>query len=145
MLATIEIIDLLDETDELISMINHSEAMVNYLNKKEQLKKDSEAQALIRTFEQKKIDYEDIERFGRYHPDYSKILKETRLLKREIDMHDTVAAFTQAERQLQTLLEDVTEQLAHTISEDIIVEREHALFTEHKKGCSTGGGCGCSA
>lgn len=143
MLATVEIIDLLDLTDELSEMINQSEQMLNYIEKKQQLKKDQQSQTLLKAFEDKKEQYEDVQRFGRYHPDYRVITKETRLLKREVDMLDSVAQFKVAERELQMLLDDISEKIAHSVSKQIMVPRDGALFTD--VGCGHGGSCGCSA
>lgn len=145
MLATIEIIDLLDDTDDLSEMIINSETFNDYVLKKKAYLEDIETQQLIRQFAKLKDDYQDVERFGRYHPDYSKILKETRLMKREIDMKATVSAFKVAERKLQALLDQVAEKLAYRVSKDIIVERDGGLFKEHSGGCGSGGSCGCSA
>ena len=143
MLATVETIDLLDLTDELSEMINQSEQMLNYIEKKQQLKKDQQSQTLLKAFEDKKEQYEDVQRFGRYHPDYRVITKETRLLKREVDMLDSVAQFKVAERELQMLLDDISEKIAHSVSKQIMVPRDGALFTD--VGCGHGGSCGCSA
>lgn len=143
MLATVETIDLLDLTDELSEMVNQSELMLNYIEKKQQLKKDQQSQALLKAFEHQKEQYEDVQRFGRYHPDYRVITKETRLLKREVDMLDSVAQFKVAERELQMLLDDISERIAHSVSKQIMVPRDGALFTD--VGCGHGGSCGCSA
>ncbi len=141
MLATVETINLLDLTDELSEMVNQSEQMLNYIEKKLQLKKDQQSQALLKAFEHKKEQYEDVQRFGRYHPDYRVITKEIRLLKREVDMLDSVAQFKVAERELQMLLDDISERIAHSVSKQIMVPREGALFTD--VGCGHGGSCGC--
>lgn len=143
MLATVETIDLLDLTDELSEMVNQSEQMLNYIEKKQQLKKDQQSQALLKAFEYKKEQYEDVQRFGRYHPDYRVITKETRLMKREVDMLDSVAQFKVAERELQMLLDDISERIAHSVSKQIMVPRDGALFTD--VGCGHGGSCGCGA
>ncbi|WP_017471779.1 YlbF family regulator [Amphibacillus jilinensis] len=145
MLATTECIHLLDHTDELAKMIIDSEQMVNYIENKRKLKQNKEAQALIKQFEIKKEQYEDVQRFGRYHPDFSQITKEMRMVKREVDMHEAVAQFKVAERDLQALLDDISEKIAHSISKQIIVPRDGALFTDSGCGCGSGGGCGCKA
>ncbi|SEN64242.1 Cell fate regulator YlbF, YheA/YmcA/DUF963 family (controls sporulation, competence, biofilm development) [Amphibacillus marinus] len=145
MLATSEILEILDLTDDLGQMIIQSEAMLNYLSRKKQLKDDIEAQSLIKQFERKKVEYEEVQRFGRYHPDFSQTTKETRLLKREIDMLEAVAQFKIAERELQMLLDDISQTLASSISKQIIVPRDGALFQGSGCGCGSGGGCGCKA
>ncbi len=145
MIVTTETIELLDDADRIVSMIKHSDTFNEFMNRRLVLKEDQDAQRLISQFEQKKRDYEDVERFGRYHPDYSRVLKDTRLLKREVDLNESVAKFKVAERKLQALLDQIAETLAFSISTDIVVEKDGAMFTEHSKGCSTGGSCGCSA
>lgn len=145
MILTTETIELLDDAGRIVLMIKHSVTFQDYIDKKTTLSQDKEAQRLIKKFEQKKESYEEVERFGRYHPDYSSVLKETRLLKRDVDLNESVAQFKVAERKLQALLDQIAEKLAFSISRDIVVEKDGALFTEHSKGCSTGGGCGCSA
>lgn len=142
-LATVEIIDILDLSDELSEMIINSKQMANYIEKKTQLKEDGEAQALLKAFEQKKEAYDEVQRFGRYHPDYRVVTKETRLMKREVDMLGSVAEFKIAERELQMLLDEISERIAFSISNQIMVPKDGALFTD--AGCSHGGGCGCSA
>lgn len=143
MLATLEIIDILDLTDELSEMIIDSEQMHDYIEKKVQLKHDREAQSLLNEFQRKKEVYEDVQRFGRYHPDYSRMTKEIRLMKREVDMLDPVAEFKIVERKLQALLDDISEKIAFSVSEKIMVPKDNALFKD--VGCGHGGSCGCSA
>ena len=51
-----------------------------------------------------KEQYEDVQRFGKYHPDYKTIMKEIRRLKREMDLDENVSEFRKAENDLQSLL-----------------------------------------
>lgn len=145
LLATTEIVTLLDQSDQIGQLINQSEAMDRYLHAKKQLADDAEAQALISAFYHMKDQYEEVERFGRYHPDYGKVTKEIRVLKREVDMHASVAAFKVTEREIQMLLDDVSERIAFSISTQIKVPRDGALLTDSSCGCGSGGGCGCKA
>ncbi|MCZ0703989.1 cell fate (sporulation/competence/biofilm development) regulator YlbF (YheA/YmcA/DUF963 family) [Natronobacillus azotifigens] len=145
MLATTEIVALLDQTDRIGNLINQSEQMDRYIQAKKRLENDKEAQALITAFYNMKEQYEEVQRFGRYHPDFSKVTKEIRVLKREVDMHEVVAAFKVAERDIQILLDDISERIAFSVSKQIKVPRDGALFTEGGCGCGSGGGCGCKA
>jgi cell fate (sporulation/competence/biofilm development) regulator YlbF (YheA/YmcA/DUF963 family) len=144
MLATIEIVDLLDQSEQIGKMILQSETVINYQEAKKRLLSDTTAQKRIKAFEKIKDHYEDVQRFGRYHPDYSKIMKEVRTIKREMDMDDTVAAFKRAETDLQGLLDDVSALLAESVSPNIKVPRDGAIFSDKGCGCGSGGKCGCS-
>ncbi|MGX4669120.1 YlbF family regulator [Cerasibacillus sp. JNUCC 74] len=144
MIATMDYAAMLDRSEQLSNMIIHSEVMEAYRQSQKELKEDEHAQKLIRAFLKIKKDYEEIQRFGRYHPDYNTIMKEVRKAKREMDMHEKVASFKVAERNLQQLLDDISEFVAHSVSEQIKVPREGALLTGGC-GCGSGGGCGCAS
>ncbi len=147
MLANLEVIELLDQAEKLGKMIKQSEDYEAYQIEKENLYNDEEATQLINNFVSMKDDYEDVQRFGRYHPDYTKIMKEIRGTKRDLDMHDRVALFRQKETALQQLLDDVSETMAHAISENIKAPREGIALKDHGSGCGcgSGGSCGCQA
>lgn len=148
MIATLEYIDILDKTDGLSKMIIASDVMNEYQNAYNTLQNDKEAQQLIRTFNRMKDHYEDVQRFGRYHPDYNEIMKNVRSAKRKMDMNSSVAAFKIAERNLQSFLDEISEQIAHSVSEHIIVPKDGLALAESgcsSGGCSSGGSCGCQA
>lgn len=149
LLATMENMALLDLSDELASMILNSEEAQNYKLAKEALLNDATSQKNIRQFIRIKEQYEEVQRFGRYHPDYKEVTRKTRAYKREVDMDQNVAAFRRAEMDLQSLLDEISLLLASAVSENIKVPTSNPFF-ETKSACSTGGcgsggGCGCSA
>ena len=146
MIATVEIVDIIDKSEHLGQMILKSDTMNKYNEAKRALENDKEAQQLIAIFEKTKEQYEDVQRFGRYHPDYSQIMKDIRAHKRDMDMNEKVAAFKVAERNLQSLLDEVSEILARSVSEQIKVPKDGAILTEGGCGCGSGSsGCGCRA
>ncbi len=144
MIATMEYVSILDNAEKLGEMVFQSEVMEDYLEKKLEMEQDAEAQKLIKAFNHIKDHYEDIQRFGRYHPDYQEIMKKVRSTKRAMDMHDTVAAFKVAERNLQSLLDEISSYVATSVSEQIKVPKDGALLTD-SCGCGSGGGCGCAS
>lgn len=147
MIATIELVDILDRSEQLGKMILASEDVKAYNRSRTALNKDPEAQQLIRDFQDIKSHYEDVQRFGRYHPDYNKIMKNVRATKRKMDMHDKVAEFKIAERNLQKLLDDVSEMFAGSVSEQIKAPKDGAALTDSgcSGGCGSGGACSCQA
>jgi len=147
-IATLEYVEVLDQTDILIRKILNSEIMDEYRQALHILQNDSEAQRLIKAFNHIKEHYEDIQRFGRYHPDYNEIMRNVRSSKRKMDMNDSVAAFKLAERKLQQFLDEISEYIATSVSEHIIVPKDGLALKD--SGCSTGGcgsgeSCGCQA
>src|SRR5690625_7692838 len=104
-----EIVDLLDRTDSFSELILQSKIVHEYIEARERMNNDPTAQRLIKEFNDMKVLYEEVERFGRYHPDYNKIMKNIRAKKRDMDMNEYVATFKVAERNVQRLLDDISE------------------------------------
>ncbi len=92
--------------------------------------------------------YEDVQRFGRYHPDYKEIMVKTRERKREMDLDENIANFRRVENELQSLLDEVSVMIARSVSEQIKVPTGNPFFETGSScggSCGSGSGCGCSA
>ncbi|PAD20979.1 YlbF family regulator [Terribacillus saccharophilus] len=145
MFATMEFVELLEKSEQLGVMIRDSEVMAAYSSAQSALYQNSDTKAKIDAFTAIKEQYEEVQRFGRYHPDYSFIMKEIRSKKREMDMDANVAAFKIAERNLQKLLDDISAKLASTVSENVKAPRSGAALKDSGCGCGSGGACGCAS
>ncbi|QKY71590.1 YlbF family regulator [Lentibacillus sp. CBA3610] len=143
MIATLEYADILDHSELVSEMVLKSDVMESYQEARNALNEDAEAQKLIKAFNDIKEQHEEVQRFGRYHPDYNVIMKKVRSTKREMDMHEKVAAFKVAERNLQQMLDDISEYIAFSVSDEIKAPRDGAALTD--TGCGHGGKCGCNA
>ncbi|GIO22320.1 YlbF family regulator [Oceanobacillus sp. J11TS1] len=145
MIATMEYVDILDESELVAKMVLQSDVMEEYQAARKMLEEDEVAQRLIRAFADVKEHYEDVQRFGRYHPDYYDIMKQVRSKKRDMDMNDKVAAFKVAERNLQNLLDQISQYVAESVSEQIKAPKDGAALTDSGCGCGSGGACGCAS
>lgn len=145
MLATLEHVKILDLSEEIATMIINSEIAENYRQCLYKMNTDKESQTKIYRFLKLKEQYEYVQRFGRYHPDYQKIMSEVRLAKREMDLDEHVARFKRAEMELQSLLDEISILIGRSVSESVKVNTGNPFFETAKTGCSTGGSCGCSA
>lgn len=146
MFATTESMLLLDEADQLASLVLQSEQAVEYRRSYYKLKNDKKAQLLISQFNKTKDLYEDVQRFGKYHPDYRIISKEMRDVKRELDLNETVADFKKAENELQALLDEISIQVGQAVSKYVKVPTGNPYFDTQSScggGCGSGGSCGC--
>lgn len=74
MFATMESLALLDLSDELSALILESDEAKRYCAKRKALQ-NSETQARIHAFTKIKEAFEEVERFGRYHPDYKEVTR----------------------------------------------------------------------
>ncbi|SFA75886.1 MULTISPECIES: YlbF family regulator [unclassified Bacillus (in: firmicutes)] len=148
MLATSERIELLENAEELAAMVLDSEIAEQYRKCLYRLQTNRETQNKIQRFVRLKDVYEDVQRFGRYHPDYKTIMMQVREAKRDMDMDIIVAAFKKAETDLQSLLDEISMYVGRSVSEHVKVPTGNPFFEGggcSTGGCGTGGGCGCSA
>jgi cell fate (sporulation/competence/biofilm development) regulator YlbF (YheA/YmcA/DUF963 family) len=145
-LATSEGIEILDHTDQLAKMILKSDIASQYRICLYNLKSNKESQRKIRKFVSLKDLYEDVQRFGKYHPDYKQVMKDVRVAKREMDLDPCVADFKVAENDLQGLLDEISVLIGGAVSENIKVPTGNPFFETSSGcssgGCGSGGGCG---
>ncbi|HEY4553760.1 MAG TPA: YlbF family regulator, partial [Bacillaceae bacterium] len=141
-------IEIIEKAEWIAEMVISSDAAERYRFFYHILHNDPVTRKKIAAFVKMKDLYEDVQRFGRYHPDYKRIMKETRELKREMDLDENVANFRRAEMELQTLLDQISVLIGKSVSDHIKVPTGNPFFDSGSScggGCGTGGGCGCSA
>ncbi|MRX71708.1 YlbF family regulator [Bacillus lacus] len=146
MLTTLESVNVLNKAEELAQLVMQSEIAEDYYRSLYRLQNDKEAQALISQFSKAKDLYEDVQRFGKYHPDHKRLTKEMREVKRNVDLHESVAAFKKAEKELQSLLDSISVEIGQAVSQYIKVPTGNPYFDSLSScggGCGSGGGCGC--
>lgn len=140
---------ILEEVDDLNKMIRSSEQFMNLQQAHLAVYTDEELVRKINDFQRMKVQYEDVQRFGKYHPDYQKIMKSIRVKKRELDINDKVSALRLAENDYQDLLDEIGVLIGKKVSESIKVPVSNPFFQSDSScssgGCGSGGSCSCSA
>lgn len=149
MIMTSEWVTVLDEVDMLSDMILNSDIVARYREAHAAVYEDAALVAQIRAFNRIKEHYEDVQRFGKYHPDYQSIMKQIRMDKRALDLNEKVAALKIAENEYQDLLDEVSLLIGKSVSEAVKVPVSNPFFASASScstgGCGSGGSCGCSA
>ncbi|MBT2654244.1 YlbF family regulator [Bacillus sp. ISL-18] len=143
MLATLERIELLEYAEDLAKMVLTSDIAEQYQISLYKMQNNKETQRKINRFASLKELYEEVQRFGKYHPDYKRVMLQIREAKREMDLDPLVADFKLAENDLQTLLDEISKSIGGAVSEHIKVPSGNPFF-ETGHSCGTGGSCGCS-
>jgi len=147
MLMTDEWVTILEHAGELTDYILSSDVMEEYNKCYQAVYSNDILVKTIKDFTEMKERYEEVQRFGRYHPDYSHVMKEIRLQKRALDMNEQVAALRLAENDLQFLYDEIGSVIAKSVSDSVKVPAGSAFFTDSScgSGCGSGGSCSCSA
>jgi cell fate (sporulation/competence/biofilm development) regulator YlbF (YheA/YmcA/DUF963 family) len=138
--------ELLNGSFALADMVSNSSIAKDYRHMKHILEQDKQAQEMIARFSEMKDKYEEVQRFGKYHPDFHTVSSQVRTLKRELDFHENIANFKKAEKELESLLIECSRILAYSVSEHIKVPTGNPFFDESScsGGCGSGGSCGCA-
>ncbi|MEK4093482.1 MULTISPECIES: YlbF family regulator [unclassified Viridibacillus] len=148
MMITSEWAQILDEVDVLSKMIRSSKEKAMLQHAYNSVYSDVELVEEIASFQRMKEQYEDVQRFGKYHPDYQTIMKSIRLQKRKLDLNDKIAALKVAENDYQDLLDEISLLIGKTVSEAVKVPVSNPFLNSGSacgSGCGTGGSCSCSA
>ena len=98
-----------DQTFRLVEAICGGETMSSYKEAKRLLANNEEANAKIRAFHDAKEAYERVEAYPDFAPDYAEIKQRVYQAKRIMDLDESVYRFRTAERELQVLLDKVSE------------------------------------
>lgn len=148
MLITDEWVTIVDHAEELVKLVASSEVVEQYNRARETVYSDQELVKSIKEFTYLKERYEEVQRFGRYHPDYSTVMKDIRLRKRALDLNEQVAALRIAENDVQQLYDEIGMIVGKSVSEAVKVPTGNGFFSASScssGSCGTGGSCSCSA
>lgn len=125
-----------DQCDRLVEAVLGSQSMKSYHFSREQMRQSSQVKQLAEEFAQAKRNFEAIESFGTYAPDYKKKNLELRQKKRSLDLNDTVSAFRVSETNLQNLLDEICSSIATAVSDEIKIDAGNPFFeTGTNSGC----------
>ena len=148
MIMTYEWVQIADSAEELSRMILQSEQAEQYRQAYRAVYDNKELAAEITAFARLKNLYEEVQRFGKYHPDYKDVMKRIRVDKRKLDLNEKVAELRLAENELQDLIDQVSFIIGRSVSEAVKIPSSNPFFSSDSScggSCGTGGGCSCSA
>lgn len=148
MMMTSEWAFILDEVDQLSDMIRQSDVYAALRQAQQVVYSDVALVAQIEAFNDMKRQYEDVQRFGKYHPDYKTIMKEIRQMKRALDLDERISQLRLAENNYQDLLDEVSMLIGKNVSQSVKVPVSNPFFAQDSgcsSGCGGGGSCSCSA
>lgn len=127
-----------DQIDSLVTSLVKSDVFHSYQQAKQTMYQDNEVQASALAFRRAKEEFEQIERFGKFAPDYKEKQRALRKAKRALDVKEEVAEFRFSENDVQGILDEMCMTIAHQVSEEIKVDAGSPFFTT-SSGC--GGNC----
>src|SRR5699024_8318940 len=144
-MTTLQELTLLDQLDRLNHMIKQTEEFEHYCKYNHLINNDPEVLEIISTFKRMKEDFEEVSRFGKYHPDFTTKRREIKQYKKKIDLHPIVMKFRRTEYQLQALIDEVLFHMSEDVSEHVNIVSDKPFFAKDSGGvCATGGSSSCA-
>lgn len=127
MIINEELFALQEQCDVIIEHIRNSETMQRFEEAKLFLSESLDSQEKIKSFNEAKDKFSQIEAYGEYAPDYAEIRQQVFQTKRMMDMDEAVYTYRIAERNLQVQLDLIAKKIASSVSENILVSAGDAF------------------
>lgn len=122
---------LINITYDLVDEIKQSKAYTRLIELQECMSNDQHLQQLITQFNKSKTKYDDISKYGKYHPDLKSVQVQFSEDKNSLYSHPVIVEYKQLERDIQSLLNHVSKEIAQAVSTKIKHPNEIGLIPKH--------------
>ena len=122
--------EIIEKTYELADEIKAKSSYKRLLELKKIIDSDEGIKELVLTFQKLNIEYEEVSKYGKYHPDLKKVQKEFSEAKTVLYTNDAVKEYKALEKALQSDLDEISATLATTISKKIKHPNELGLVNK---------------
>ena len=123
--------NIINQTYELVDEIKENEIYIRLVELKHIIETDQDIVALVETFNKVKVKYEEVQKYGKYHPDLKKVSLELKDIKETLYTNGIIKEYKQLEKKLQRMLDDISRSVAQTVSHKIKHPNEMGLINKH--------------
>lgn len=116
---------------ELVDEIKSKEEYIRLMELKKVMDSDPYILKLLDRFKKSKIKFEEVSKYGKYHPDLKKAQLELAQIKTEVFTNKTIMEYKKLERELQKLLDATSKEIAQSVSPNIKHPNEMGLINKH--------------
>ena len=116
---------------DLVDEIKSKEEYKRLLELKKILDNDPLIKNLLDEFNKCKIKFEEVSKYGKYHPDLKKVQLELAEIKAEVFTNEIISEYKLLEKRIQKILDDVSRQIAQSVSPKIKFPNEMGLINKH--------------
>ncbi len=123
--------EIIEKTYELVEEIKQKKDYKRLLELHQIIETDSTIQELINTFIKYNDKYEEVTKYGKYHPDLKKVQQEFSSAKEKLYTNVIVKEYKNLENKLQKELNIISKEIAISISQKIKHPNELGLVNKH--------------
>ena len=123
--------EIIDKTYDLIDEIKSEVTYKRLLELKKFIDTDEFLNELIKAFNKVKLTYEEVAKYGKYHPDLKKVQLELSSIKEELYSNVFIKEYKMLEKKLQSKLDEISSEIATSVSSKIKHPNEIGLINKH--------------
>jgi len=123
--------EILDKTYSLVDEIKDSKEYKRMIELKTIIDNDNDLKELILAFNKIKAKYEEVQKYGKFHPDLKKTQMELSNKKESLYSHAIIKEYKELEKSLQKTLDNISKEIAKTVSDKIKHPNEIGLINKH--------------
>jgi cell fate (sporulation/competence/biofilm development) regulator YlbF (YheA/YmcA/DUF963 family) len=116
---------------DLVDEIKSKEEYIRLLELKKILENDPFIINLLNEFNKCKIKFEEVSKYGKYHPDLKQVQIELAKIKTEVFTNEIISEYKLLEKHIQKILDDISRQIAQSVSPKIKYPNEMGLINKH--------------
>lgn len=124
-------IKLINLAYELSDEIKNSNEYQKLIKLKKIIDTDQDIKTLISDFNKIKIKYEEVRKYGKYHPNLKDVQLQLQAIKEQVFEHPVIKEYKQLEKHLQKVLDQVSKEIATSVSNNIKHPNEVGLLPKH--------------
>lgn len=121
----------MNKTYDLVDEIKSTKSYKRLIELNEIMKTDKSIIELIEVFNKTKLKFEEASKYGKYHPDLKETQLKLKVAKENLYKNDIIVEYKQCEKDIQIILNNISKELATTISSKIKHPNEFGLVNKH--------------
>lgn len=116
---------------DLVDEIKDKKEYIRLLELKKIMDKDCIIKKLITDFSEAKVKYEEVSKYGKYHPDLKEVRNLLANCKETLFTNKVVSEYKRLEKEIQKTLDEVSRKIALSVSPKIKRPNEIGLINKH--------------
>lgn len=121
----------LDLVYDLVDDIKSKQEYKRYIELHQKMEEDQEIKELIKVFNKIKVKYEEVSKYGKYHPDLKQVQQELSVTKAKVYEHPVIKEYKELEKDIQKELNHISAQIAQSVSLKIKHPNDIGLIKKH--------------
>lgn len=123
--------ELLQKTYDLVDEIKSTDSYKRMVELAFIIRENKDIITLIDAFKKQKEKYEEASKYGKYHPDLKEIQINLKQTKENLYNNDIIKEYKDCEKQIQSILNNVSKEIAQAVSSKIKHPNEFGLVNKH--------------